>query len=136
MQSSRGDADMENTHWLPISYMSRMLSCFSQVQLLVTLWTVAHQAPLSLGFSRQEYWSGLPCPPPGDLPDPGIKPTSLTSPAWQVDYLPLAAPEKPILYMYDICIRQSQTPALSPTTFPSGNPEFLFFFKSVSLFVL
>ena len=46
---------------------------------LWTLWTVAHQAPLSMGFSRQEYWSGLPCPLPGDLPDPGIEPTSLTS---------------------------------------------------------
>ena len=42
----------------------------------VTLWAVAHQAPLSLGFSRQEYWSGFPFPPPGDLPDPGIKPVS------------------------------------------------------------
>ena len=52
------------------------LSCFSCVQLFVTPWTVAHQAPLSMGFSRQEYWSGLPCPSPGDLPDPGIKPTS------------------------------------------------------------
>ena len=53
----------------------------SPVQLFVTPWTVAHQAPLSMGFSRQEYWSGLPFPPPGDLPDPGIKPASLTSPA-------------------------------------------------------
>ena len=43
----------------------------------MTLWTVTHQAPLSKGFSRQEYWSGLPCPPPGDLPDPGIEPASL-----------------------------------------------------------
>ena len=42
---------------------------------------VAHQAPLSMGFSRQEYWSGLPCPPPGDLPNPGIEPVSLTFPA-------------------------------------------------------
>ena len=58
-----------------------MLSCFSHVQLLATLWTVAHQAPLSMGFSRQEHWSGLPCPPPGDLPDPGIEPTTLISPA-------------------------------------------------------
>ena len=47
----------------------------------VTLWTVAHQAPLSMGFSRQEYWSGLPSPPPGDLPNPGIEPVSLMSPA-------------------------------------------------------
>ena len=57
-----------------------MLSCFSHVQLFVTLWTVACQA-LSTGFSRQEYWSGLPCPLPGDLPDPGIKPGSLMSSA-------------------------------------------------------
>ena len=47
----------------------------------LTPWTVARQAPLSMGFPRQEYWRGLPCPPPGDLPDPGIKPSSLTSPA-------------------------------------------------------
>ena len=47
----------------------------------MALWIVAHKIPLSMGFSRQEYWSGLPCPPLGDLPDPGTKPTSLTSPA-------------------------------------------------------
>ena len=58
-----------------------MLICFRCVQLFVTLRTVAHQAPLSMGFSRQEYWSGLPSPSPGDLPNPGIKPTSLTRPA-------------------------------------------------------
>ena len=45
----------------------------------VTPWTVAHQAPLSMEFSRQEYWSGLPCPPPGDVPDPRIEPASITS---------------------------------------------------------
>ena len=55
-------------------------SHFSYVQLCGTPWTVAHQAPLSLGFSRQEYWSGLPFPPAGDLPDPGIEPVSLMSP--------------------------------------------------------
>ena len=54
---------------------------FSLVWFFVTLWTVAHQTPLSMGFSRQEYWSGLPCPPPGDLPNPGIEPMSLRSPA-------------------------------------------------------
>ena len=48
----------------------------SRVQFSVTLWTVAHQAPPSRGFSRQEYWSGLPFPPPGDLPNPGIEPAS------------------------------------------------------------
>ena len=54
-----------------------MLSPFSHVQLFVTLWAVAFQAPLSMGFSRQVYWSGLPYPPPGDLPNPGIEPVSL-----------------------------------------------------------
>ena len=58
-----------------------MLSGFNHVRLLATLRTAAHQAPLSMGFSRQENWSGLPCPPPGDLPNPGVKPASLTSPA-------------------------------------------------------
>ena len=58
-----------------------VLSLFSRVLLFATQWTVAYQAPLSMGFSRQEYWSGLPCPPPGDLPDPGIEPMSLMSPA-------------------------------------------------------
>ena len=57
------------------------------VWLFVTPWTVAHQGPLSMGFSRQEYWNGLPCPLPGDLPNPGIKPLS---PAWQADSLPLS----------------------------------------------
>ena len=57
-----------------------VLSCFNCIILCATLWTVALQAPLSMGFSRQEYWSGLPCPPPGDLPHPGIEPVSLMSP--------------------------------------------------------
>ena len=58
-----------------------VLSCFSHVWHGATLWTVAHQATLSMGFSRQEYLSGLPCPPPGYLLYPGIEPVSLTSPA-------------------------------------------------------
>ena len=58
-----------------------MLSHFNRVRLFVTLRMVARQAPLSVGFSRQEYWSGLPCPPPGDLPSPGMGPASLLSPA-------------------------------------------------------
>ena len=53
-----------------------VLSCFSRVWCFVTLWTVACQAPLSMRFSKEEYCSGFPCPPPGDLPDPGIKPAS------------------------------------------------------------
>ena len=60
----------------------------------VTPWTVARQAPLSMGFSRQEYWSGLPFPSPGDLPNPGIEPGS---PALQVDSLPSEPPGKPNL---------------------------------------
>ena len=57
---------------------AKSLSC---VWLFVALWTEACQAPLSMGSSRQEYWSGFPCPPPEDLPDPGVEPESLTSPA-------------------------------------------------------
>ena len=60
-----------------------MLSLLSCVQLFATPWTVACQAPLSMGFSRQEDWSGLPCPSPGDLPNPGIEPTSPAAPALQ-----------------------------------------------------
>ena len=56
-------------------------SVLSRVQLCATTWTVVRQAPLSMGFSKQEYWSRLPCPPPGDLPNPGIKPVFVASPA-------------------------------------------------------
>ena len=63
----------------------------SRVWLFATPWTVAYQAPLSMGFSRQEYWSGLPFPSPGDLPDPGIK---LGSPAFQIDALTSEPPGK------------------------------------------
>ena len=57
-------------------------------------WTVAHQGPPSIEFSGQEFWNELPFPPPGDLPDPGIKPISLASPALQADSLPLVPPGK------------------------------------------
>ena len=63
--------------------LQRLHGCaqsLQSVQLCVTLWTSARQVPLSKGFSMQEYSSGLPCPPPGNLPDPGIEPTSLASP--------------------------------------------------------
>ena len=75
------------------------LSC---VQLFVTPWTVAHQAPLSMEFSRQEYWGGLPFPPPRDLPDPGTKPTSPVSPELQADSLLLSYRGSPhrILFGY------------------------------------
>ena len=68
-----------------------VLSCFSYVWLYVTIeltpWTIAHKVPLSIGFSKQEYWSGLPFPSPGNLPDSGIKPVSLMSPALTGRYL-------------------------------------------------
>ena len=67
------------------------MKSFSCVQLFATPWTVAYQAPLSVGFSRQEYWSGLPFPSPGDLPNPGIEPGS---PALQADALPSEPPGK------------------------------------------
>ena len=63
--------------------------CCSVVQLFATPWTIACQAPPSMEFSRQEYWSGLPCPPSGERLDPGIEPVSLASPSWQVEPLPL-----------------------------------------------
>ena len=65
----------------------------SRVQLFATPWTVAYQGPLSMGFSRQEYWSGLPFPSPGDLPNPGIEPGS---PALRAD----ALPSEPPVFMY------------------------------------
>ena len=58
-----------------------VLSHFSRVRVFATPWTVTRQASLSMGYSRREYWSGLPYPPPGDLPVPGIEPGSLMSPA-------------------------------------------------------
>ena len=76
-----------------------MLSHFSPAQLFATPWTGAHQASLSMGFSRQEYWSGLPCPPPpGDLPHPGIEPVSPSAPALAARFFttePLVKPFPP-----------------------------------------
>ena len=60
-------------------YIYIYMKSLSRVRLFATLWTVAHQAPQSTGFSRQEYWSGLPFPSPEDLPDPGIEPQSPAS---------------------------------------------------------
>ena len=78
--------------------------CAKSLQSCLTLcdpWTVAHQAPLTMGFSRQEYGSGLPCAPPGGLPDPEIKPASPVSPALQVDSLLLNHWGKPYeVYKY------------------------------------
>ena len=73
-----------------------MVQLLSHVLLFAILWTAHLQAPLSTGFFRQEYWSGLSFPPPGDLPDPGIKPASPVSPALQADALPAKPLEKPL----------------------------------------
>ena len=88
--------------WMLDWKLNSMLTCLihtkslshslSRVWLFATLWTVAHQTPPSMGFSRQEYWNGLPFPSPGDLPDPGIKPRS---PALQADALTSEPPGKP-----------------------------------------
>ena len=76
----------------PYYHLLLLLSCFSRAQLCVTLWTIAHQALLSVGFSRQEYCR-VPCPPPGDLPNTGIEPRP---PALQADSLPLIYQGSPI----------------------------------------
>ena len=78
------------SHQRQLVYIYMLLTC---VWLFVTPWTVAHQAPQSLGFSRQEYWSGLPFPSPGELPDPGIEPRS---PALRADALTSEPPWKQI----------------------------------------
>ena len=75
-----------------------MLSHSSCAQLCATLWTVARQTPISMEFSRQDYWGGLPCPPPGNLPDPGIEAASLCLLHWQACSLSLAPPGKPSIH--------------------------------------
>ena len=77
---------LETAHFVKIWDSFVVVQLLSHVQLFATPWTVAHQAPPSMGFSRQEYWSALPFTSPRDLPDPVIKPTS---PVWRVDSLPL-----------------------------------------------
>ena len=107
-----------HTHIYIYTYLQLHITCvlshFSCVQLFVTLWTVACQSPLSMGLSKQEYWSGLPCPPAGDLPDPGIEPHIslflLCVLHWQVGSLPVAPPGKPTyniynyIYFFSLCI--------------------------------
>ena len=94
--------DLGNIIWKNNFYYYRLLMSLcihvclvASVVLSVTLWTVAHQAPLSMVFSRQEYRSGFPWPPPGDLPNPGIKPVSPASPASQADSLSLRNQGRP-----------------------------------------
>ena len=84
-----------NTHCKSVRVCAQLLR---SVRLFATLWTVARQAPLFMGFSRQEYWSGLPFPPPGDFPDPwkmGMGPVSLTSPALAGEFFTTSATWEP-----------------------------------------
>ena len=94
-----------NTFPWPSSLQSWSLSC---AQLFVTHWTVDHQVPLSMGFLRQEYQSGLSFPSPGDLPDPGMEPVS---PALQVDSLPAKLSGKPLSVLRGL-IRVKDEPVL------------------------
>ena len=112
-----------------------LLSHFSYVQLFGTLWTVAHQAPLAMEFSRQECWSRLPCPPPGNLPHPGIK---TRFPALEVDSFtaePLGKPTRRILHsvqfssVAQLCLtlqshelQHARPPCPSPTPGAYSNP--------------
>ena len=77
---------------ISVCYILLLFSCSVMSDSFVTPWTVACQAPLSVGFLRQEYWGGLLFPPLGYLLDPGIEPTSLVSPALQIDSLPTETP--------------------------------------------
>ena len=88
-QSSR-QTQMQTNH-------VKVQRALSHVLLFATLWTVARQAPLSIGFPRQKYLSSLSFPPVGVLPDPGIKPASPTPPALQADSLPAELSGKPIM---------------------------------------
>ena len=92
-----------------------VLSHLAVVSNSVTQWIAAHQAPLSMGFSRQEYWSGLPCPPPGDLPDPGTESTSLMSPALAGVFFTLEAPVQILALLF---ISHVMLGYLSLTQFP------------------
>ena len=83
--------------WLTV--LSAVLTGFSHVRFFATLWTVAHQALLSMGFPRQEYYSRLPCPPPGDLSNPGIEPRSLMSPALAGGFFTTSATWKDLKYV-------------------------------------
>ena len=92
--------------WRYIMYMymcvciSACSSRFSHVRFFVTPWTVARQTPLSMRFSRQEYWSGLPCPPLGDLPDPGIETAAPAAPALQADSWLLSHQGSQVIFTY------------------------------------
>ena len=84
------------TSWGQLFSLLKFYVCVCMLWLFETTWTVVYQAPLSMGFSRQEYWSGLPFPSPGDLPDPGIEPMSLTCPALAGGFFTTEPPGRPL----------------------------------------
>ena len=102
-----------------------LVKLLSRVQLFTTPWTVAYQAPQSMEFSRQEYWSGLPFPSPGDLPNPGIEPRS---PALETDALPYEPPGKPYQVLRPVNFQKlglvSRLSTQSLLIIPSGAPVF------------
>ena len=93
------------------------MSDFSGIQLFVTPWTVSCQAPLSMGFSRQEYWSKLPFPPPGDLPDPGTEPMSLMSPALAGGFFTTSATWEATIYESEVYVTMEKLLNLSESQF-------------------
>ena len=110
-------------------YTACMLSHFSCVWLFTTLWTLARQAPLSMGFSRQGYWRGLPLPPPGGLPDPGTKTASPVSPALQADSLPTEPPSYCVAKVLSLFFRiNSFFPTYAKIFLPSPCVVYLFIF--------
>ena len=131
-----------------------VLNYFNHVQLFSALWTVARQTLLSMGFSRQEFWSGLTSPPPGDFPDPGIEPVSLTSPALAAGlFATIATWEAPCIcvyvykcayiyiYIYICCLVLFSCSATSVSLWPDKQPpgfsvhdSTLLFIKSMYLF--
>ena len=100
-----------------------MLSHFSHVQLFATLWTVTRQAPLSMERPTQEYWSGLSCPPPRDLPDSGIKPASPVVPALQVDSFTAEPPGNPRSLLLGILDHWKADTGEDPLSALWGSPE-------------
>ena len=114
---------------VPLRHMGAwVLSHFSRVRLFTTLWSVARRAPLSMGFSRQDNWSGLPCSPPGDLPDPGIKPTALMFPALVVRFFTTGATWDALLDIWRggeilnlICNKEMQVKIALYITFQSSD---------------
>ena len=117
------------TYCLLICLLARLIqSC----RLFATLWTIAHWAPVSMRFSRQEYWSGLPCPPPGDLPNSGIKPTCLTSVALIGGFFTTSASwEAHVIYCHASKASFSTDFTLSPSIEEEWSSKLDFFSKSL-----